>query len=72
MNDAHDLNLILDSRTPLVVLETHEENRALQLLTRVAIKRSCALHCWSATEGINHLSFGQKIEGGADLSLIHI
>lgn len=67
MNDAHDLNLILDSRTPLVVLETHEENRALQLLTRVAIKRSCALHCWSATEGINHLSFGQKIEGGADL-----
>ncbi|MFT5603489.1 MAG: hypothetical protein ACI9G5_000441 [Paracoccaceae bacterium] len=43
---------------PLAVLETFEEKRALQLLTRVAIKRACSLHCWPVTEGINHLGFG--------------
>ncbi len=68
MNDAHDLNLIFESRIPLVVLETFEEKRALQLLTRVAIKRGCSLHCWSVTEGINHLGFGQQIKGTQDLS----
>ncbi|MBB3048290.1 SpoVK/Ycf46/Vps4 family AAA+-type ATPase [Litorivivens lipolytica] len=68
MNDAHDLNLILEARTPLVVLETFEETRALQLLTRVAVKRACALHCWSATEGINYLGFGHKIESDDDLA----
>lgn len=67
MNDAHDLNLILESRIPLVVLETFEEKRALQMLTRVAVKRACSLHCWSVTDGINHLGFGQKIGAKRDL-----
>lgn len=67
MNDTHDLNLILDSRVPIVVLETYEEKRALQLLTRIAVKRACSLHCWSATEGINHLGFGHKIDSKGDL-----
>ncbi|MFT5032715.1 MAG: hypothetical protein ACI89D_001992 [Bermanella sp.] len=58
MFTPHDLNLIFDSRIPLAVLETFEEKRALQLLTRVAIKRACSLHCWPVTEGINHLGFG--------------
>ena len=32
MNDLHDLTLILQSRFPLVVVETHEEPRVLALL----------------------------------------
>ena len=32
MNDLHDLTLILQSRFPLVVIETHEEPRVLALL----------------------------------------
>lgn len=67
MNDTHDLNLLLAARTPIIVLETFEETRALQLLTRVAIKRACALHCWSVTDGINQLGFGQKIDDRVDL-----
>ncbi|WP_372748378.1 AAA family ATPase [Litorivivens sp.] len=68
MNDTHDLNLLLEARTPLIVLETFEEIRALQLLTRVAIKRASALHCWSVTDGINQLGFGQRIDDSRDLS----
>ena len=29
MQDAHDLGVIVDARVPLVVLETHEETRAI-------------------------------------------
>ncbi|WP_372796959.1 AAA family ATPase [Litorivivens sp.] len=68
MNDTHDLNLLLEARTPLIVLETFEEIRALQLLTRVAIKRASALHCWSVTDGINQVGFGQRIDDSRDLS----
>ncbi len=68
MNDTHDLNLIFDARIPIVILETFEEKRALQLLTRIAVKRACSLHCWSVTEGINHLGFGQQLNSKADLS----
>jgi hypothetical protein len=35
MQDQHDLSLILDSRVPLVVVETHDEGRFLDFLTGV-------------------------------------
>ena len=38
MRDVRDLTLILDSRVPLVVIETVKEKRALELLIRVATK----------------------------------
>ena len=39
MNDRHDLELVLDSRTPLVVIETTDEGRVLDLLTTLALAR---------------------------------
>lgn len=36
MNDLRDLTLILRSRFPIVVVETHEETRFLDLIERVA------------------------------------
>jgi len=33
MQDQHDLSLILDSRVPLIMLETHDEGRFLDFLT---------------------------------------
>ena len=38
MRDVRDLTLILDSRVPLLVIETVKEKRALELLIRVATK----------------------------------
>jgi len=47
MNDLHDLTLILQSRFPLVVVETHEEPRVLALLEQAANLEDRALFVWS-------------------------
>ncbi len=55
MNDRQDLELILQSHFPLVVIESHEEPRALDLLRRVAGATGRSLHAWSITEGLRQL-----------------
>ena len=37
MNETHDLALILESRIPIVVVDSADERRVLDLLTRFAI-----------------------------------
>ena len=59
IKDAHDLGLIIDSKIPLIRLESHEESRALELLTRVAIKKNLGLQGWSVTEGLHQIGFGE-------------
>lgn len=63
MQDLHDLGLMLDRNTPLLLVESHEETRVLELLTRVAIKRGLALQQWSLTEGLRRLGFGEDVSG---------
>jgi SpoVK/Ycf46/Vps4 family AAA+-type ATPase len=58
MQDIADLSLIIDSSVPIIVLETQDENRALEVLTQVAIKKRLGFHCWSITEGLNRIGFG--------------
>jgi SpoVK/Ycf46/Vps4 family AAA+-type ATPase len=52
MPEVRDLGLILDSGVPLVVIETHEEQRVLELVTRLAIARDWTVFTWSATAGL--------------------
>lgn len=52
MNDVKDLALILRSRFPVVVVETHEEPRVLALLEKVARQEGLALFVWSAADGL--------------------
>ena len=61
MKDITDLALIIDSNVPIVVLETHDEKRALELLTQVAIKKQLGYFCWSITEGLNRWGFGDAL-----------
>jgi len=61
LQDVADLGLIIESNVPIIVLETHDEQRALELLTRVAIKKSLGFHCWSITEGLNRVGFGEDL-----------
>lgn len=58
MQDVKDLALIIDSKVPLIALETHDEPTALQLLTRVAMQHKLGYFCWSITDGLNRLGFG--------------
>lgn len=64
MQDLKDLALIIDSHVPLIVLETHDETLALQLLTRLAMQQRLGFFCWSITEGLNRLGFDDNHRTG--------
>lgn len=52
MNDIKDLELIVLSKIPLLIIETFEEQRALDMLAKVAVKRFQKLYNWSITSGL--------------------
>ncbi len=59
MSDRRDLELVLDSGTPLVVIETTDETRLLDLLKEIAVARPAStyrpLFRWSITDGLQRL-----------------
>lgn len=61
MQDARDLNHFLDVRIPLVVIETFEEKKALDLLLKVAQQHGKDCHRWSLTDGLVQMSFGPQL-----------
>ena len=52
MNEAHDLEVLLRAGAPIVVVETHEERRLVDLFRRIAIRLELPLHQWTITEGL--------------------
>lgn len=57
MHDFHDLELMLLGHAPIIVIESHEENRILHHLTTGAGKWPAPLFRWSITEGLKPLEF---------------
>ncbi len=59
MDGRHDLELILRSRTPIVVIESQDEQRMLELLQSVTIARASTdylpLFRWTLTDGLQRL-----------------
>ncbi len=56
MLDQRNLEILLQSHFPVVVVETHEEQRAVQLLQGLVAKNGTRLLLWTATEGLkDHL-----------------
>jgi SpoVK/Ycf46/Vps4 family AAA+-type ATPase len=59
MDGNHDLELILRSRTPVVIIESKDEARILRLLQAIAIRRSTTsympLFRWTITDGLQRL-----------------
>ncbi|HEU4531356.1 MAG TPA: hypothetical protein VFR59_09215, partial [Steroidobacteraceae bacterium] len=56
---GHELAVLLRSRVPLIVIETHEEARALTLLATLAVKVARSGHTpmfqWTVTDGLRRL-----------------
>jgi len=52
MNELHDLELTLRSSTPILIIESLEEMRIVQLFTRLAFRLGEPAFQWSVTEGI--------------------
>lgn len=65
-NDIHDLGLVLDSRVRLIVVESWDEQRVLETLSALAIRRGLGLYLWSVTEGVQRLGFGGEPLGEGD------
>lgn len=79
MHDQHDLSLILDSRVPLVVVETHDESRFLEFLKGVVIGSATReyrpLFRWSVTEGLQRIDIDmdpQPTNADPEQALRHI
>lgn len=69
MQDVDEIKLLLDSRIPLLVIETYEEKKALDVLLKVANKHGKDLYRWSVTDGLSRLNFGpQLVPKGAELT----
>lgn len=52
MQDIRDLTAVMRSRTPIIVIETYEEYRVLELLKRVANVLYQPVFTWSITQGL--------------------
>jgi len=55
MGEQRDLALLLKSRFPLVVIETHEEARAIALLERITNQEQWPFHAWSIADGLQRV-----------------
>ncbi|HNP65704.1 MAG TPA: AAA family ATPase [Woeseiaceae bacterium] len=59
MDGSHDLELVLRSRTPIVVIESQDEARMLQLLQSITLRRASTNYVpifrWTITDGLQRL-----------------
>ncbi len=62
-NDIHDLGLLLDSRVKLIITESWEEQRVLETMASLAVKRARTWYTWDQVDGLQRLGFGTDIDG---------
>ena len=55
MTDQHNLEVLIESHFPIVVLETHEEQRVVNLIKDIYTKKKKGLQVWTASEGLKSL-----------------
>ena len=55
MHEFDDLKVLLQARSPLILIESYEELRALQLIRRLAMNLFRPLFQWTCTEGLKRL-----------------
>ena len=55
MDDTHDLELLLRSRIPLIIIETGDEKRVVSLFAGLAISLAMPVMAWSATTGLQRI-----------------
>jgi SpoVK/Ycf46/Vps4 family AAA+-type ATPase len=55
MTDLHDLELLLRSDTPILLIETLEEPRLVELVTRLAVRLAEPAFSWTLTDGLRRV-----------------
>ena len=58
MNDLHDLELMVKSQTPIIVIESHEEKRVVALFRELGARLGLPVSKWTVTAGLQRLERG--------------
>ena len=58
MRDLHDLELLLGSAIPIIVIETHEEGRVIELFRQTLVRAPKPFFHWTVTDGLRRLDRG--------------
>ena len=61
MPDLVDLEIIMLSRVPIIVIETFEDPRALDLIKRAGMKLQKPVFSWSVTEGVQRIDLAHGV-----------
>ena len=69
-DDAHELGLIIDSHTPLIIIQSHEETRVLDLLMQASNTRTLPMQVWSVTDGLRAMGFSIGETEGEQLVVV--
>ncbi|MEM7400462.1 MAG: AAA family ATPase [Pseudomonadota bacterium] len=55
MYELNDLKVLIKSKTPIIVIETHEEERVTELFTQLVLEFPRQLYQWAVTEGLRRI-----------------
>lgn len=55
MSDLKDLELLFQSRVPLIVIQTYEEMRVMDMLKRLILSLNKPLFSWTITQGLSRV-----------------
>lgn len=76
MPDLNDLEIIMQSKVPVIVIETYEEPRAIDMIVRLGVKQNRPVYGWSITEGLKRIdlqhSVPERLTHEPDATLAHI
>ena len=50
--DFYDLQLMVQSQSPIICIETHEERRVMATLAKVAQSLNKPMMCWDIVDGL--------------------
>ncbi len=62
MTDLHDLELLLRSDTPILLIESLEEPRIVELAARLALRINEPAFCWAVTEGLRRVDLDAGVQ----------
>ena len=62
MSELQDLSALIRANTPLIVVETQDEGRIVELFRQTLMHVWRALHRWSITEGLRRIDLEREDE----------
>lgn len=76
MSDLKDLDIIIRSKVPIVVVESFEERRCIELIQKIGEQKKLPVYVWSVIDGLVRVDSGyatqERLTEESDQALKHI